>query len=281
MAGKKGARRARSAALDEWAVRYAAGESALAIAKSAGVTRMAVAHALRRRNVVMRSFVESRHRVYGCVDTFFNTIDTEAKAYWLGFIAADGNVYKNTLAFGLAARDQGHLERFLNAIEGNYAITRRPNSLGMDSVWLKVNSVRFVDALAKHGIGPRKSLTLAWPNVPTDMERHFLRGYIDGDGSWHWGPSRVGRPTWSISVVGAETFLRKAMDCLVYGCAVRRVTIADASKASRGVKRFSYGGNRQIARIAHYLYDGATVYLPRKKERADEAITESLRPRAT
>jgi hypothetical protein len=44
-----------------------------------------------------------------------------------------------------------------------------------------------------------------------------------------------------------------------------------------GISKVSYGGNRQVARIARWLYDGATVYLPRKKALADAAIDEAAK----
>jgi len=46
---------------------------------------------------------------------FFETIDTEEKAYWLGFIAADGGLASNIyrLTIGLNQKDQNHLEKLL------------------------------------------------------------------------------------------------------------------------------------------------------------------------
>lgn len=40
-------------------------------------------------NLPLRNDVE-KNKKYTCDSTFFNVIDTEEKAYWLGFLMADG-----------------------------------------------------------------------------------------------------------------------------------------------------------------------------------------------
>ena len=47
-------------------------------------------------------------------ETVFNTIDTEEKAYWLGFMFADGFVLSadNTIGLDLAEKDFHHLEKY-------------------------------------------------------------------------------------------------------------------------------------------------------------------------
>lgn len=277
MSGKKGARRANSVALDDWVPRYLAGETMTAIAHTVGVTPDAVRQALLRRGLHARPIADRAFRRYTCNESFFTVIDSEAKAYWLGFIAADGNVHRDTLSIGLAPVDNVHLHAFVVALSGTQQVTTRQKVDGFSVATLKLNSVAMVRSLAQYGVVPRKSLTFDWPAaVPDHLIRHFLRGYIDGDGSWHWKPSRVGRPTWTISLVGTDAFLCAAMAALVRSCDLRPVEIRPASKECR-VMRFSYGGNRQVSRIAHWLYDDATVFLSRKYVRAMEAIAESAR----
>lgn len=228
--------------------------------------------------LLSRMGLTERHRQrHQCDEGFFDVIDTETKAYWLGFIAADGNVHRVTLSIGLAPVDEAHLHTFTVDIGGTQQVETRLKVDGRYVSRVRVNSVPLVAALARHGIVPHKSLTLEWPTLPVAMERHFLRGYVDGDGSWHVRPSRVGRPTWAVSLVGTETFLRRAMAVLIRDCALRPVTIGPASKQSVGVMRFYYGGNQQVARIYRYLYDGATVFLPRKEAKAREAAAEAGR----
>lgn len=48
-------------------------------------------------------------RKYKFDENFFENIDTEEKAYWLGFIYADGAVFKRTLSIRLSTKDIHHL----------------------------------------------------------------------------------------------------------------------------------------------------------------------------
>src|SRR5215213_7989745 len=58
---------------------------------------------------------------------YFNTIDTDEKAYWLGFIAADGTVVSNSrqysIVLDLQPRDLHWLERFRDTIAPGAKIT--------------------------------------------------------------------------------------------------------------------------------------------------------------
>lgn len=88
---------------------------------------------------------------------FFNNINTEEKAYWAGFIAADGNVRKDFLKMRieLNIQDYGHLEKFKNSLEGNNPIKEsiRPNN---HSCYIDVNCKEFCLALNELGITPKK-----------------------------------------------------------------------------------------------------------------------------
>ena len=52
-------------------------------------------------------------------ENIFQQIDSNNKAYWLGFLAADGSVKGNELSIGLSSKDRGHLAKFLTFIGSN------------------------------------------------------------------------------------------------------------------------------------------------------------------
>lgn len=55
----------------------------------------------------------------------FDNIDTEEKAYWLGFIFADGYIsslnakYKNVFELSLSIKDLNHIKKFNSFMEYN------------------------------------------------------------------------------------------------------------------------------------------------------------------
>lgn len=128
------------------------------------------------------------------IENFFEVIDTEEKAYWLGFLYADGCVgekFKNgklkqmTLEVGLKGSDEEHLIKFMNSLEySNYKITHRTIN-DSDTCRVSVYSTKLCRDLITKGCIPRKSLILQFPSydiVPKYLMKHFIRGYVDGDG---------------------------------------------------------------------------------------------------
>lgn len=126
-------------------------------------------------------------------EDFFEVIDTEEKAYWLGFIAADGCVYergphKERLGFSmsLAEKDYNHLLKFKESLYINQLPHKRKRALfgpELISYFYQLSSTKLCIDLVNKGITPRKSLILEPPkNVPGELVHHWVRGYFDGDG---------------------------------------------------------------------------------------------------
>src|SRR5690606_11965662 len=118
-------------------------------------------------------------RKYNVNDDFFDLIDTEEKAYWLGFLSADGCITRgNILKVRLAKYDENHLSKFLKSLKSDNKIYRDKNS-----VEIQISSQKLCDDLTRIGITRNKSLTIKPINLPTEIYRHYWRGIFDGDGS--------------------------------------------------------------------------------------------------
>ena len=126
---------------------------------------------------------------------FFKDIDNQDKAYWLGFIFADGYiVYKDTLpvcyefCIELQQSDYMHLKKFNTAIQGNLQIVYRSRPSYFDntkihrSALIRIYNKRFVSNLMTHGVVQNKSLIKRFPVISDDLLPHFIRGYYDGNG---------------------------------------------------------------------------------------------------
>ena len=151
----------------------------------------------RKRNVVKGCEKLGASRKHHFNENYFDIIDTEDKAYWLGFLYADGNVSygkdKNgerkgcTVELSLAEKDKDHLYKFMKCIDADnqYPLEKRIISLSNKkyiAYRLCLNSVKLGNDLEKHGCVPNKSLILKRPNIEEGLIRHFIRGYFDGDG---------------------------------------------------------------------------------------------------
>src|SRR5712692_8683456 len=72
---------------------YQQGESAQSIARRYGTSYQVILPVLVKQGVTLRSLREANKR-QTCNERYFRVIDTEEKAYWLGFITADGCITK-------------------------------------------------------------------------------------------------------------------------------------------------------------------------------------------
>ena len=91
------------------------------IADKLGCSLCGIYDALKRWKVSTRNLRDS-HLVYSVNDDYFSEIDTEEKAYWLGFIYADGYVTGSKLGIAIANLDRMHLEKFKKCIGSDYKI---------------------------------------------------------------------------------------------------------------------------------------------------------------
>ncbi len=109
-------------------------------------------------------------------------------AYVLGFIAADGYVWKSERGakyIGVTSTDLEIVEKIRNIFESNHKIGCRVsnNPKWKNRYILQIGSKEIVEDLAKLGIFQNKSLNIKFPsNIPDRFLKHFIRGYFDGDG---------------------------------------------------------------------------------------------------
>ncbi|HSN24940.1 MAG TPA: hypothetical protein VLT45_01610, partial [Kofleriaceae bacterium] len=114
-------------------------------------------------------------------DRFFERIDSEGKAYLLGWIASDGSITAGSISIYVHEKDAPIVDVW-NSILGAKLPVRRLRKL----VGITINSQLIVrDVCRWLDVMPgKKSRTVGFPELPTDDLRWaFLRGFFDGDGS--------------------------------------------------------------------------------------------------
>ena len=140
------------------------------------------------------------------VHDYFSTVTTAEQAYILGLLAADGNVPSGhpRVTLGLQAKDM----RAVEFVRDRLNPAARLSPIADGRMVLQITSRQMVADLARFGIVPRKSRTLVWPVILGDLQRPFLLGYFDGDGSMFLPRDRHGRerPGWTVCS-GSEKFL--------------------------------------------------------------------------
>lgn len=117
---------------------------------------------------------------------YFDTINSLEKAYWLGYLYADGYVssHKGRIVLTTCEKDIEILENFCSVliIEKN-KIKKRIHGKGYTSFSLTIDNLNMYNALIKYGCLNKKSLIIRLPHLDSnDYYLSFLLGYYDGDG---------------------------------------------------------------------------------------------------
>lgn len=202
---------------------------------------------------------------YSYNESFFENIDNEEKAYWLGFLYADGCINvtcKNkSLELTVCEEDVGHLYKLRQALQGNMPIKSKVVKLkGKEYLAFRITvcSTKLCDDLIKWGCIPNKSLILQFPvNLPHNLYKHFIRGYVDGDGCIS--------TKCRISICGTHDLLNSLQDHLISELSVTRVKILSDKRR----KHYQYERvGKNSLKILEYLYRDAKVYLDRKYNKA-------------
>jgi len=182
---------------------------------------------------------------------------TPESAYWMGFLLADGCIHYlrgkyPKVVLELGVEDWAHVEKFRQFIQTDTKVA--PSHLGA-AARLEVTSEHIVNALKFYGITERKSLTAT---VAPELRhnRDFWRGVVDGDG--YLGYNK-GNNCPHLGLVGTRDVINSFKEfCGIEG------TIGTQYKISTLVY-YSYNA----ALLARRLYNGASLFLDRKKTLAD------------
>ena len=213
-----------------------------------------VIHRILKSENINRQLLKFNHN-------FFETIDTEEKAYWLGFVFADGCICdtsssSKSLNINLAIIDDHHIEKFQQHINSKLNLHYKKTD---NCVYVRYYSNKLCDDLIRLGCTPRKSLTLKFPNINKNLYRHFIRGYIDGDGCICFRKNG-NLHNLQIAIIGTEEFLSSLQNIFL-----KELNIKHKKLQNKGnVKGLTINGNLQCRKITNWIYKNNNICLDRK-----------------
>lgn len=122
---------------------------------------------------------------------YFKEIDSNDKAYWLGFICADGNINKNNNKVSLISKDLEVIEGFKECIGAEHAISKRETfdkrtNKTYTGYSIQIGNEIFTNHLINLGVTSNKTDVLEFPNIDKKYYPYFIAGLFDGDGSVSW-----------------------------------------------------------------------------------------------
>ena len=231
---------------------YSSGRGSVDISKETGIPVDSIIRFCRESGIGIRSYKNAAHRLL-VDESCFDLIDTEEKAYWLGFISADGCITGNSLTISLALKDIDHLKKIKS-------FTKSQHKIGIEEKYgrcsWRFRSDKVVNSLVSLGVTERKSLTIVpcLDRVDKRYTRDYWRGFVDGDG--HVSPKNY--PYGVIGLCGTLDVVKSFCEFIVS----RGIPIK--TKIRRTGNIYSISIQNKFIDIYRILYKDSKVYLDRK-----------------
>lgn len=209
--------------------------------------------------------MRSRGKQSNFNEDYFNIVDDEHKAYWIGFIYADGNLTKNRLRIEVQSRDVEIINNIKSDLGSTNKIIASKNEK-KNNFAIGFCSNKMAKDLNKYGVIENKTFKLKnTPNIPHHLIRHFIRGYFDGDGTVYINSKQN---SLRIGFYGTKDFLTSIQNHFHKELGTSLNSIYEKS----GCWLLSYAKQSDIKKIYDYLYADAELFLQRKKLKFQEKI---------
>lgn len=262
--------------------RYRSGEKISEIAKSYYVVRETIAKILKSNGVQPREKGQD-NRKYQVNHNYFDSIDNENKAYFLGMLFADGyNDGKYYICLGLQSSDVYIINKLIDELYigekpiASYEERSKDKSGKKDICRYTVCSSKISSSLSRCGMIKKKSLCLKYPQdfLPPLYFKHFLRGYFDGDGSAWIEKQRL-----KISPTGKHYMLNPHLVFNMVGTynmlKNMKINIEESigekikCKICKVGKIYSWCVTKRsiLEKIYHLMYDEAEIFMTRKRDK--------------
>lgn len=237
------------------------GKAPWQIAEETGSTRNRVAKILTSLNIDCNVVIRD-DRDYSVNHNFLDVIDTQEKAYFLGYMMTDGTVSadRNSVRIGLSIIDKHILETFTKWIQPDKPLWFSERN-GRDYCTMTIESKQLKSKLIEHGCPPKKTYILTYPtSIPEHLQSHFLRGVLDGDGCIYHNKNNK-QP--KIVFVGSKLFMEGAANMIFKNTGVNGA-LYHAYDCNEVIYKLDYWAVRKCQDILNWLYKDSRVHLIRK-----------------
>lgn len=214
---------------------------------------------------------------YNFDESIFDNIDEEWKAYFLGWIITDGNLYKkakkNTISLCITESDKYILDYFNCKIFNckkplNYrkARLKKGTTYLCKPLWrFQIDSKESIEKFEKLGIVENKSLIVEFPSYLNDeLLRHFIRGVFEGDG--YIGINRIEQSKCIKFFSASILFINKLQEILNKKLKINS-KIKENKTETNSLYVLSFYKKEDILKFKEYIYKDCEMFLKRKYEK--------------
>lgn len=233
---------------------YQKGRNAKEIAAELGTYNTTVRRILVQSGITPRTSVD----VWDKRELLFKVdADIEEPNYWIGFLSADGAIFGTRVALTLAEKDKHMVYKF-SEFCNSHVRTILHNKFNVVQYSTSFHSFKNVSYLKEIGITQNKSKTI---KLGIPFNRHILRGVLDGDG--HVNKKGL------ISIASASVELTTQISEYL-----KSEQIGHTITKAQTVYLVNVLAIEDVKRFYHLVYDDATIFLQRKKDRMSPLLTK-------
>lgn len=213
---------------------------------------------------------------------YFENIDSSDKAYFLGLLAADGNVFnrengnsKSITRLCLQKTDKIILEIFKMYLGSEQPLyeTKRESSYVNYMYTLELVSDKMANDLSKYNIVPCKTYDYEFVELNKKFMSHFFRGYFDGDGSINCTKNQLHSPSmYNVQISGFLHNLSKMSKYLLDNENINSVVTLDKRKSKYDLPfgNLTFTNINDKYKFLKYIYKNREdMYFARKRYLAE------------
>lgn len=266
---------------------YLAGESIRVLSLKYNRAESSVRSLIKRRGIKLRPTSEV-NRKYELNNFYFDDINVNHKAYFIGLLYADGCVKenRNEVSLMLNIDDKSIIEKLNSLIYKDKSVVNetcnRDNR--KDLCGIKFYSKHVKESLISLGCVPNKTHKLVFPNwLNHDLMSHMIRGYFDGDGYIGIIPdsrkkidgSNVNSESYKVSITGNDSFINGLEDYLRENYGIRCSSYT-RNKQTPNIITIDVYRLRDLVKLYEVLYQDNDKFLIERKHQKFKTIINKI-----
>ena len=233
-----------------------------------GVTKVQKMIPNRSHKAILSMAAKHKINQWSYNENYFENIDSEDKAYWLGFIWADGYITESQdFGIEIAIKDIQHLEKLQRDLESNTIIRKRQKeSYGKinESCILEFRNKKIVQDLEEIGMIPNKTYNLPIPNIPEKFYTDFIRGFFDGDGTYVLNTQNHNKE------ISCVCYCKNFLEWIQQNFESNNINSFLSKKNNKHLYILRIYDSSSILKYYYTYWDGANHFLDRKKEKMEQ-----------
>ena len=259
-------------------IKYETEKDIRTLSKEFKIPSMSIYNLLRKENVFDAKYgmqlKVDKTRKYPINEHYFDEIDCEEKAYFLGMLYADGcNMVDSTeVSLRLQEDDYEILVKLNDLLQPTRPINyRKTTGNRKKQRGLLINSKLISYRLNELGMVQNKTFVLVYPLwLRDDLHRHFIRGYFDGDGCVTF--NKINKQL-CISFTGTEDMMLGIQNVLINRSSFTKTKLSTRHpERNNNIRSLQYFGNNNSRKYYRFIYDDANIFMKRKKDKFNKHI---------